>query len=167
MQIIVRSWRKLYLYLAYAKLILNSHRDVIFATNYETRFHWDVSRAYAVFQFVIYYHLSIIYIYLYYNIQHDLFKHTRKRKLSKGMTYARSALVVLFAFKINVQSSSLLSLKFSESRSAFFKHMLIKSQSSATIISSDRKRKIKPCSEYAWNMLIVRDQHRASHMSVM
>ncbi len=71
------------------------------------------------------------------------------------MIYARSALVALFAFKINIQSSSSLFSKLSESRSAFFKHMLIKSQSSATIISSDCKHKVKSCLEYAWNMLIL------------
>lgn len=41
------------------------HAWFIFQT-YGTRFHRDVSRAYAVFQFAIYYHLSIIYTYLLY-----------------------------------------------------------------------------------------------------
>ncbi len=46
--------------------MLNSDSDAAFAATYDTRFHCDVSRAYAVFQFAIYHHLSIIYIYLLY-----------------------------------------------------------------------------------------------------
>jgi len=83
--------------------MFNNSLDAAFAAIYETCFHHDVSRTYAVFQFVIYYHLSIIYIYIYY-IKNDSFKHSRKRMLSKNLTYVKSALIVLSAFKINIQS---------------------------------------------------------------
>jgi len=52
--------------------MLNSHNNVAFAVSYDIRFHHDVSTAYAVFQFIIYYHLSIIYTYY---IKRDFFKH--------------------------------------------------------------------------------------------
>jgi hypothetical protein len=128
--------------------MLNNNLDAAFAAIYETHFHCNVSREYVVFQFIIYYHLSIIYIYTYY-IKNDSFKHSRKRTFSKNLTYVRSALIALSAFKINAQSvdSSSLSLNL-EFSSAFLKHMLIKHQSS-TVTSSERKRKIKSCSEDA------------------
>jgi hypothetical protein len=133
--------------------MLNSRNDVAFAATYGTRFHRDVSRAYAVFQFVIYYHLSIIYTYY---TKHDSFKHTRKRTFSKALAYARPALAALFEFKANAQPvDSPLSSGPSESSSASPEHMLTEDQSASVTPTSGRKRKVRRCSEPAQHMLIL------------
>jgi len=66
-----------------------------------------------------------IYLYLYYNIQHNSFKHLWKRTFNKDLTYIKFALIIFFAFKINVQFSNSLFLKIFKLKNAFLKHILI------------------------------------------